>query len=271
MLTAVQTTYAMAMGHHITSNQDAHPTTHCGSRHQYALAQDTDRRCEQQALADEDELSLALPSRLRRVTAITVMRHVLLTVPRVRAMKELLMRSRPRLITGVLLAGNLLGCVAPHAAAQEASPDVPVPTNWSIPGIEVIASVPDPSLAPGMVLEFDRITWAPGFEVPMHFHPAIDILYVISGSVAWSVEDGTAQVYRAAIAGTPVPVELLEPGSEAVLTPGDVIIFDYPKTGMRHSARVVGDEPVIMMDPVLYDPSQELTVFPEGVTPVSEG
>lgn len=177
------------------------------------------------------------------------------------------MRRTTLLVVSAILLGSLLGTAAPSATAQEAS----IPTDWSIPGITVIASVPNPSLAPGMVLEFDRITWAPGFKVPMHFHPAIDILYVVSGSVAWSVEEGTAQVYRTAVDGTPVPVELLEPGSEAVLTSGDVIIFDYPKTGMRHAARVVGDEPVIMLDPVLYDPSQELTVFPEGVTPVAEG
>lgn len=181
------------------------------------------------------------------------------------------MHRKTLLVASAMILGGLFSSAAPYAGAQDATPAVTVPASWNIPGIAVIASVPDPSLAPGMVLEFDRITWAPGFEVPMHYHPAIDILYVVSGSVAWAVEDGTAQVIRAAVDGTPVPVEMLEPGSEAVLTSGDVIIFDYPKTGMRHAARVVGDEPVIMMDPVLYDPSQELTVFPEGVTPVAEG
>ena len=183
------------------------------------------------------------------------------------------MRRSPLLFAIVMVLGGLLGAAGPlsRAEAQDATPAAAVPPSWNIPGIEVIASVADPSLAPGMVLEFDRITWAPGFAVPMHFHPAIDILYVVSGSVAWSVEEGTAQVSRVAVDGTPGPTEVLEPGGEAVLGPGDVIIFDYPKTGMRHAARVVGDEPVIMLDPVLYDPSQELTVFPPGVTPVAEG
>jgi quercetin dioxygenase-like cupin family protein len=183
------------------------------------------------------------------------------------------MRRNTVLFAVVIVLGGLLGAPGPlpDARAQDATPAVAAPPSWNIPGIEVIASVPDPSLAPGMVLEFDRITWAPGFAVPMHFHPAIDILYVVSGSVAWSVDDGTAQVYRATVAGTPGPTETLEPGGEVVLTPGDVIIFDYPKTGMRHAARVVGDEPVIILDPVLYDPNQELTVFPPGVTPVAEG
>jgi quercetin dioxygenase-like cupin family protein len=186
-------------------------------------------------------------------------------------LKENFMPRTTLLVASAMILGSLFGSIVPHVGAQEVTPAVTVPPSWNIPGIEVLASVSDPSLAPGMVLEFDRITWAPGFEVPMHYHPAIDILYVVSGSVAWSVEEGTAQVIRAAVDGTPVPVEMLEPGSEAVLTPGDVIIFDYPKTGMRHAARVVGDAPVIMLDPVLYDPGQELTVFPEGVTPVAEG
>ena len=177
------------------------------------------------------------------------------------------------LVAVVLVLGGLFGAAGPipRAGAQEATPAAAIPPSWNIPGIEVIASVTDPSFAPGMMLEFDRITWAPGFEVPMHYHPAVDILYVVSGSVAWSVEDGTAQVIRAAVAGTPGPTEALEPGGEAVLEPGDVIVFDYPKTGMRHAFRVVGDVPVILLDTVLYDPSQELTVFPPGVTPVAEG
>lgn len=190
---------------------------------------------------------------------------------RIESNKETLMHRKTLVVASALVLGSLFSGVAPHVQAQDSTPEMVAPASWNIPGIAVIAAVPDPSLAPGMVLEFDRITWAPGFEVPMHFHPAVDIVYVVSGSVAWSVEDGTAQVYRAAVDGTPVPTEVLEPGSEAVLTPGDIIIFDYPRTGMRHAARVVGDEPVIMLNPVLYDPSQELTQFPEGVTPVAEG
>jgi mannose-6-phosphate isomerase-like protein (cupin superfamily) len=178
----------------------------------------------------------------------------------------------PFLVTGLAAAALAGAGSLPRAGAQDAAtPAVAAPASWSIPGIAVLGAMADPSYAPGMVLELDRITWAPGFAVPMHYHPAQDVIFVLSGEVAWSVEGGTAQVVRAAAAGTPGPTEELRPGGEAVLGPGDVILFDYPETGMRHAARVVGDAPVVMLDAVLYDPDQPLTEFPEGVTPVSEG
>jgi hypothetical protein len=171
------------------------------------------------------------------------------------------MRRTSTLLTSfVLLIGLLAGGGSLlRADAQDAT--APVPTSWGVPGFETLSDITDPSLAPGMTLELGRLTWEPGFTIAMHTHPAIDAIYVLSGSVAWSVEDGTAQVTRATVAGTPGPTETLEAGGEAVLELGDAITFDYPKTGMYHGARVVGDAPVVMLLATLYDPSKPLTVF----------
>jgi hypothetical protein len=162
----------------------------------------------------------------------------------------------------LLTGGALLGAVGGRrfsAAAQDAGGSVPA--DWGVPGFETLGDLADPSLAPGMVLELGRLTWEPGYTIEMHTHPAIDVIYGLSGEVAWSIEDGTAEVTRAAVAGTPVPAETLEPGAEAVIGPGDSITFDYPKTGMYHAARVVGDAPAVMLLATIYDPSQELTVY----------
>jgi hypothetical protein len=166
--------------------------------------------------------------------------------------------ARSTLVTG----GALLGATVahrPHAAAQGAGESVP--SDWGVPGFETLGDLADPSLAPGMVLELGRLTWEPGYTIAMHTHPAIDVIYGLSGEVAWSIEDGAAEVTRPAVDGTPVPVETLEPGAEAVVGPGDSITFDYPKTGMYHAARVVGDSPAVMLLATIYDPSQELTVY----------
>ena len=179
------------------------------------------------------------------------------------------MRRTSALLTSVVLligllagGGSLLRADAQDATAQDAT--APVPSDWGVPGFETLSDIADPSLAPGMVLELARLTWEPGFADAMHTHPAIDAFYVLSGSVAWSVEKGTAEVTRATVAGTPGPTETLQPGGEAVLEVGDSITFDYPKTGMVHAARVVGDAPVVMLLASIYDPTQPLIVYLDG-------
>jgi hypothetical protein len=170
------------------------------------------------------------------------------------------MSRRTILLAFVLVA--VMGLSATTVLAQDAT--APIPSAWGVPGFETLSTISDPSLAPGMVLELGRLTWEPGFTIEMHTHPATDAIYVLSGSVAWSIENGTAEVKRAMIDGTPGPTEVLQPGGEVVLEAGDAITFDYAKTDMLHAARVVGDAPVVMLLATIYDPSKPLTVFPEG-------
>jgi hypothetical protein len=62
-------------------------------------------------------------------------------------------------------------------------------------------------------------------------------------------------VMRPSEAGTPVAVEPLTAGQEAVLEPGDWFI----ETGMIHSARTIGDEPVTVVFTGLTEAGQPLT------------
>lgn len=173
--------------------------------------------------------------------------------------------------TVVVLAIAILGAGGSFLRADAQDSTAPIPSNWGVPGFETLSDLNDPSLAPGMVLELGRLTWEPGFTIAMHTHPnANDASYVLSGSVAWSIDSGTAEVTRAMVDGTPGPVEVLQPGGEAVLEAGDSIIFEYPKTNQMHAARVVGDQPVVMLIATIYDPNKPFTVFPEGsATPAS--
>jgi hypothetical protein len=167
--------------------------------------------------------------------------------------------------TVLVLALAILGAGGSFLRTDAQDATNPVPSNWGVPGFETLSDLNDPSLAPGMVLELGRLTWEPGFTIAMHTHPnANDATYVLSGSVAWSIDSGTAEVTRATVEGTPGPVETLEPGGEAVLEAGDSITFAYPKIDQMHAARVVGDAPVVMLIATIYDPSKPFTVFPEG-------
>jgi hypothetical protein len=122
---------------------------------------------------------------------------------------------------------------------------------------ENLGLVTDLSLAPGMALQLERYTWLPGVVTAMHTHPAeIDIMYIQSGEIAWSVENGEAQITRAAHDGQPGTTETLAPGADVTLHAGDTVVFDYTK-GLQHQGRVVGEAPAVMLVAHIHDPSKQ--------------
>ena len=159
------------------------------------------------------------------------------------------------------LAGGIGGTRA-SALAQEA------PAAVSEPVWEVLGSATNFGVAPGLTLELARFTWTPGYAQALHTHNAVDVVYVVSGEVAWRVEGGEALVVRPAASGTPTPPETLAPGNEALLGVGDAIVFDYGYQQLWHAGRTVGNAPVVMLFADLYDPGRPITVYAEdGATP----
>lgn len=153
----------------------------------------------------------------------------------------------------VLIALALMTAGTGRGRAQEATP-APEVVNRTFETLGVVENL---SLAPGLTLQLERYTWLPGVVTEMHTHPAeVDIMYVQSGEIAWSVEDGEAQVTRAAVDGTPGPSVTLAPGAEVMLRAGDAVVFDYTN-GLRHHGRVVGEAPVVMLVAYVYDPSKQ--------------
>jgi quercetin dioxygenase-like cupin family protein len=137
--------------------------------------------------------------------------------------------------------------------AQDSSP-TPEVINRTF---ENLGLVEDLSLAPGMALQLERYTWLPGVITEMHTHPAaIDIMSIRSGEIAWAVENGEAQITRAARDGQPGPTATLSPGAEATLHAGDTVIFDYT-AGLWHQGRVVGEAPTVMLVAHIRDPSKQ--------------
>jgi mannose-6-phosphate isomerase-like protein (cupin superfamily) len=156
-------------------------------------------------------------------------------------------------IVTLLLAVVFLGVCTTPSQAQEATP-TPEIINRTF---ETLGIVNDLSLAPGLTLQLERYTWLPGVVTEMHTHPAeIDIMYIQSGEIAWSVENGEAQITRTAVDGAPGASETLSPGAEVTLHAGDSVVFDYT-AGLQHKGSVVGDAPAVMLVAHVHDPAKQ--------------
>jgi quercetin dioxygenase-like cupin family protein len=102
-----------------------------------------------------------------------------------------------------------------------------------------------------------RAFFGVGGGIGPHTHPGTLIVTVESGQFGVTLEEEGMEmtVTRAGDAGTPAVAELLTAGQETVLHPGDWFI----ETGMVHSARTVGDEPVQVVFTGLVAAGQPVT------------
>jgi quercetin dioxygenase-like cupin family protein len=98
-----------------------------------------------------------------------------------------------------------------------------------------------PVAAPGQLLQLQRVTIAPHFQLPVHIHPGMQAAWISSGVLHYVVVDGEALVTRAPVNGTPGPTETLTDGSETDLRPGDSIV---ETEGLIHYAVNQTDAPI---------------------------
>ena len=178
---------------------------------------------------------------------------------------------RPRLLALVALVA-LAGLVAPGMAAQEATPG-PIAVTELAPGftVEVFAGAPS-DRAPDQTVYLARFVIQPGAELYPHNHPGTIILGVASGSLSWTLLEGTAHIVRGAAAGATGPAEdLTEPGTEVILEPGDAIFYE---DDVVHTARAAGDEETVVLgtmvltsgEPLLM-PAEEMAGMDMEATP----
>jgi hypothetical protein len=123
-----------------------------------------------------------------------------------------------------------------------------------------------PSGTPGRQLILARATFPAGFTLPAHTHPGPVVAFVESGTYGFTPVTGNAsQVTRATAPGTP---EVPTLGTEILLAPGDALFHDEDVAGID---RAVGDEPMVLLLAVLFDPAQPLyhLVHVDEGTPVS--
>jgi hypothetical protein len=144
----------------------------------------------------------------------------------------------------VVLASTL--ATRSPAAAQDASPET---TELVVEALGAGL----PSGTPGRQLILARATFPSGFTLPVHTHPGPVVAFVESGTYGFTPVAGEASyVTRAAAPGTP---EVPALGTEVLLAPGDALFHDEEVAGID---RAVGDEPMVLLLAVLFDPTQPL-------------
>ena len=89
-----------------------------------------------------------------------------------------------------------------------------------------------------------------------------------SGTLGWTLLEGTAHVVRGAAAGATGPAEdLTEPGTEVILEPGDAIFYE---DDVVHTARGAGDEETVVLgtlvlasgEPLLMPVNMDMSATP---------
>jgi quercetin dioxygenase-like cupin family protein len=183
------------------------------------------------------------------------------------AMRQRMLRTSFLALITVLLLGGVL---APRLAAQEATPGAITAIELA-PGViaEVYAGAPSVR-APEQTVYLARFVFQPGAAIFPHGHPGTTVLGVASGSLGWTLLEGTAHVVRGAASGTATE-ELTEPGTEVILEPGDAIFYE---DDVVHTARGAGDEAAVVLgtlvlirgEPLLM-PAEDMAGMAMAATP----
>jgi quercetin dioxygenase-like cupin family protein len=133
------------------------------------------------------------------------------------------------------------------AAATSEAPGAsegPISVIELAPGFtaEVFAGAPS-DRAPDQTVYLARFVIEPGSEIFPHSHPGTTVLGVESGTLGWTLLDGTAHVVRGAAAGNTDVEDVTEPGTEVILEVGDSI---YYEDDVVHTARGASDETTVV-------------------------
>lgn len=151
-------------------------------------------------------------------------------------------------------AGTFAFAAGGSAAPPEPQPvTLPCATDMSI---QVLGNA-QPANAEGQNLVLVRAHFGVGGGIGPHTHPGTLVVAVESGEFGFTLEDEGMEmpIMRSGDAGTPAVPEVAKAGEEVVLQPGDWFV----ETGMIHSARVVGEEPVMVTFTGLVEAGQPVT------------
>jgi quercetin dioxygenase-like cupin family protein len=155
------------------------------------------------------------------------------------------MRSRsPRRPALLALAACLAAAAAGGAYAAVDALDGQLPQRQPV-------NSGRPGKAPGQILELVRVTIPPGGTLAPHRHPGMQIVYVESGSIRYTVVAGSIKVRRAALAdGTAGPVEVVRAGQTVDVNAGDSLV---ETRHMVHAVANSGTQPAVLLDSSLFD------------------
>ena len=162
-------------------------------------------------------------------------------------------------LLGVILGGSVLSSrLTPASVAQEATPAA---------GAVVLELLGHglPNAAPGFDLSLYRVTLEPGAVVPPHTHPGAAVVYVESGTFAFTPLEGEAWLMPAGTAATPeAQGEALTLGTEITVNAGDSLFFPDEH---GDSGRNAGDDTLVLWIANLHTEGEPMLTMMDMGTP----
>lgn len=161
-------------------------------------------------------------------------------------------------VLGLVAAASL----AMNAAGTAAPPEpVPITLPCATDAFVQVLGRGTSTAAAGQALVLARVTFQPGGGIGPHTHPGTLVQSVEAGRFGFTlIEEGEMALMRSGGAGTPAAAEPIPVGQEVELGPGDWFV----ETGMVHTGRAIGDEPVVLIYAGLFTEGQPLTACVEG-------
>jgi hypothetical protein len=139
----------------------------------------------------------------------------------------------------LLVLGIMFGVMSARVHAGGAVlPPAQIAVHAIAPGVtaEVFAAASS-ALAPGQTVYNVRFVYQPGAELTPRGEPGTTVLGVVSGSLDWLLQSGSAHVVRAAASFSPGQTEdLIIPGSDVLLGPGDAISYESDTVATTRAA-----------------------------------
>ena len=168
-------------------------------------------------------------------------------------------RTYPLVVSIGLAIGSALAIPAVSTAAPPERQPITLPcaTNAFVQRLSGGAPVG----AEDKALVLVRVIFEPGGGIGPHTHPGTLAQTVESGRFGFTLlEEGEMLMTRSGEAGTPAADEVIPVGQEVELGPGD----SFVETGMVHTGRALGDEPVVLLYAGLFTAGEPLTTCLEG-------
>jgi quercetin dioxygenase-like cupin family protein len=169
---------------------------------------------------------------------------------RIRILKSL---SLVALLMAMAISGSVVHAQMDHSMPPGSTGITPQPLGSGLP-----------SSAPGLAMGLVRLTYAPGATLNSHTHPGASILYIESGTLTYTLIEGTATVTRAS--ADPASPPVAEPFAAGVieLSAGDSLFED---ADVIHTANNAGEEPAVVLIANLLTAGEPVSTFLEDGTP----
>jgi quercetin dioxygenase-like cupin family protein len=114
-----------------------------------------------------------------------------------------------------------------------------------------------PSFAPGRQLTLMRVEIPAGTAFPPHRHPGMQIAYVSSGTLSYTVYRGSVKIYRGVADGSQKLVQTITPGHSGSITAGEWFV-ETP--GLWHSGANRGKRTTVLLTAALLSSSQPVAI-----------